>query len=137
MSPELIIWPMILLALATILIYVPMVKARFRSVKEGKTKAHVYKNNQGEPEESLRFSNAIRNQYESPTLFYAVCLAAYVTNNVSGVMIGLAYAFAVAKLLHVFVHITSNRLRHRFKIFGLSLAILFVMWLVLAYNLVS
>lgn len=137
MQAELIIWPMILLAIATIAVYVPMVKARFGSVKSGKTKAHVYKNNVGEPEESLRFSNGIRNQYETPVLFYAVCLAAYVTQNATGLMIFLAFAFALLKLAHLLVHITTNKIRHRFRLFGLSLLILLVMWLLLAFNLLS
>ena len=127
MSQEIIIWPMIALAITTIVIYVPMVKARFRSVASGEIKAHVYKHNVGEPDESLRFSNALRNQYETPTMFYAVCLAAYVTGNAAGAMAWLAIAYAVAKILHVLVHVTTNRLRHRFRIFGLSILILLIM----------
>ncbi len=47
-----------------------------KSVVEGKVKASVYKYLREEPEESLKFSNAIRNQNESGILFYAACLAA-------------------------------------------------------------
>lgn len=137
MSPELIIWPMIIVALATLLLYFPMSSARVASVKSGKTKASVYRHNVGEPEESLRFSNAIRNQYETPILFYAVCIATYVTNNATMVMIGLAFAYAVFKLAHIFIHVTTNRLRHRRPVFALSMVVLIVMWIGLAGKLAN
>ena len=135
MSPELIIWPMIIVALTTIWLYIPMSNARVASVKSGKTKASVYRHNVGEPEESLRFSNAIRNQYESPTLFYAVCLAAFVTQNANRLMIVLAFAYAIFKVAHVVSHITTNRLRYRRPIFGISFMVLIALWLTLAISL--
>ncbi len=135
MSPELIIWPMIAVALATVAIYFPMIKARKAVVANKSVKASVYRHNIGEPEESLRFSNPIRNQYETPVLFYAVCLAAFVTDNASPVMIVLAFAFAIAKISHLYIHVTTNRLRHRMPAFGLSLLVLATMWIVLAISL--
>jgi hypothetical protein len=135
MSSELIIWPMIMVALATLWIYLPMSKVRVASVKSGKTKSSAYRLNIGEPEDSLRYSNALRNQYESPVLFYAVCLAAFVTDNANIGMILLGFAYAIIKIVHVTIHVTTNRLRHRRSIFALSYAVLGVMWLVLAVRL--
>jgi len=135
MSPELIIWPMIIVALATWWIYIPMGKARVAGVMSGKTKVSVYRLNIDEPEESLRFSNALRNQYETPTLFYAVCLAAFVTDNANMLMIVLAFAYALVKILHVSIQITTNRIRYRRKVFGLSWVILGLMWVGLAAGL--
>ena len=135
MQSTLILWPMVLLALATLYIYVPMSKARVKSVKDGTVKAGVYKLNQGEPEESLRFSRAIANQYESPTLFYAVCLAAYVTSNASIVMVVLAWVFALTKVAHSYVHTSTNNLRHRRPMFMVSFATLILLWLVFAVHL--
>lgn len=135
MSSELIVWPMIIVALVTLLLYFPMSSARVASVKNGKTKASVYRHNIGEPEESLRFSNAIRNQFESPVLFYAVCLATLVTNNANMAMVVLAFAYAALKIIHIFIHVTSNRLRRRRPVFALSLAVLIVMWIGLAGKL--
>jgi len=135
MSAELIIWPMIIIALTTLYIYIPMGQARVAGVKSGKTKASVYKLNVGEPEESLRFTNALRNQYETPTMFYAVCLAAYVTGNANIVMIVLAFAYAILKTVHIIIHIKTNNLRHRRPVFALAWIALIAMWLVLAVNL--
>ncbi len=135
MNPELIIWPMIIIALATLWLYIPMGNARVAGVKSGKVKARVYKLNIGEPEESLRYSNALRNQYETPTLFYVACLAAYVTDSANIAMVVLAFAYAIFKTAHIVIHVKTNNLRHRRPIFALSWLILIIMWLVLGVSL--
>lgn len=132
---ELIFWPMILIAVATMLIYIPMSRARVKSVLSGKVKASVYKLNNGEPEESLRFNNAISNQFESPVLFYAVCLAAFVSGNANSIMIILAFLYAILKLFHIYIHISTNNLRRRRPVFALSLLVLLIMWLAFAIQL--
>ncbi len=137
MTPELIIWPMVLLALVTLYLYVPMSRARRAAVASGKVKPSEFKLNKSEPEESRIFINAISNQYETPILFYAVCLSAYVTGNAGPVMIVLAWLYLIAKCIHVFVHVTTNRLRLRRPIFMVAYFLLAIMWLVLAGHLLK
>lgn len=129
MNPTVLLWPVIIHALITLSLYVPMSNSRVRSVKEGGVKGSVYKLNQGEPEESLRFSNAIRNQNETGVLFYAAVLLAYVTDNISFVTAALVWAFLILKAVHVYVHVTTNNLRHRRPIFAIAYVVLIVLWL--------
>ncbi len=135
MNPNLMLWPLVIQALVTLALYIPMSQARIRTVKEGKVKAGVYKLNAGEPEESLRFSNAIRNQNESGILFYAGVLAAYASDNASMLLIALAWAFVIVKTAHVYVHTSTNNLRHRRPIFMVAYFILIVFWVVFAIQL--
>lgn len=135
MNPYLLLWPMFVHALVTLYLYIPMSRARFRSVKQGGAKGSVYKLNVNEPEESLQFTNAIRNQNEIGLLFYTVCIALYVTNGTSYVAALLAWAFVVAKCLHVYVHVTSNRLRLRRPLFMIAYFATILLWLVLAAHL--
>ena len=137
MNSELIIWPMVLLALSTLFLYVPMSRARVSAVREGKAKASDFRLNTSEPEESAKLNNAIRNQYETPVLFYAVCLAAYVTENAGAAMIALAWLYLVLKLCHILVHITSNKLRLRRPLFMCAYFVLLAMWLGLAGHLLA
>lgn len=135
MSGELILWPMIVLALATCWLYIPMSKARVRAVKEGRAEAKTFRLNKEEPEESLQLANAIRNQYETPVLFYAVSLAAYASGNAGWLMTGLAFLYVALKLAHIGVHVTSNRLSRRRPIFIAAYSVLILMWLVFAAKL--
>ena len=137
MHPTVIFWPMIFLALASLLLYVRLSSARVKTVKEGKVKGSVYRHNVGEPEESLQFNRAIVNQFESPVLFYAVCIAAYASGNVGMVMIILAWAYGISKLVHIYVHITTNNLRHRRPVFMVTYVLLLCLWLVFAAHLLG
>jgi hypothetical protein len=135
MNPVLLLWPMVLHAFATLFLYFPMSRARVASVRRGDVAGSVYKLNLGEPEESLRFSNAIRNQNETGVLFYAACLTIYVTDGASFMTAALAWLFAAAKILHVVIHVTSNRLRYRRPAFTVACVILILLWLALALHL--
>lgn len=135
MNANLILWPLVIHALVTLYLYVPMSKARVRTVKQGGVKGSVYKLNVGEPEESLLFTNAIRNQNESGLLFYAGVLAAYASQNAGLVLIVLAWAFAIVKTAHVYVHVTTNSLRRRRPVFMVAYFVLIAFWLVFAVQL--
>jgi hypothetical protein len=135
MNPVLLLVPVAIHALVTIFLYVPMSRARVRTVVEGKVKASVYKYNREEPEESLKFSNAIRNQNETGVLFYAACLTAFVSGGASYVTVALAFAFAAVKIAHVLIHTTTNQLRYRRPMFGLALLILLLLWVVVLLHL--
>ena len=132
MQSTLIFWPMIALALATMSLYVRLSSRRVKGVKEGTVKGSVYKLNVGEPEESLQINRAIVNQFESPVLFYVVCLAAYVSQNANGAMLALAWIYTLGKLVHMYVHTTSNAIRLRRRVFMVTYLVLMAMWLLLA-----
>jgi hypothetical protein len=135
MNPNLLLLPMAVHALVTLLLFIPMSRARVRSVVEGRVKASVYKYLRDEPEESLKFSNAIRNQNETGVLFYAACLTAFVSGAASPLTVGLAWAFAGAKLAHVAIQTTTNQLRYRRPMFMVAMSVLVVFWLVVLLHL--
>jgi hypothetical protein len=72
------------------------------------------------------------NLLEVPTLFYAVCLALYVTDLVSGLTLGLAWAYVAGRTLHSLVHVTYNKVMHRLILFAGSNFILMALWAVFA-----
>jgi len=135
MTAHIVFWPVILLALVTLALYVPMSKARVKAVKSGDAKASDFKLNQNEPAASAQFNNAISNQYESPVLFYTVVVCAFVTGNATWIFIALAWLFAIAKIAHVYVHVTSNALRLRRPIFMAAYGALILLWLNFAFNM--
>jgi hypothetical protein len=135
MNPMLLIWPMLIHGFATMVLFVPMSRTRRRLIRQGKAKAGQFRLLDAEPEESRRFSNAIRNQNETGLLYYAGLLAAFVTQSATPLLIALAWLFLALKLAHLAVHVTSNRLRYRFPLFTASLTVLALFWLVLAAHL--
>jgi hypothetical protein len=75
--------------------------------------------------------NAAHNQIETPLLFYAITILAVVMRQADLLFVVLAWVYVVVRLLHAYIHVTSNRVSLRGPLFGGSLMALFVMWIVL------
>ncbi|MEE9375948.1 MAG: MAPEG family protein [Rhizobiaceae bacterium] len=137
MSNTAIFWPVILQAALTILIYLLMAKVRFGLVVSGSAKPSEFRTYENEPVESRKWSRAVANQFESPVLFYAICIMAFVTANVDTVMLSLAWAYSLVKTAHVYLHVTANRIKFRQPVFTLALLILLIQLIWLAIKLMG
>ena len=131
-----ILWPVFVQVFATIGLYIAMSNIRVGAVKAGKVDAKAFKYMDNEPEELRNYTRALANQFESPVLFYAACIIAYVTATASLPVLVLAWGYAITKLAHTYVHATANRLKHRRPTFIAAFGCLVLMWLVLAVSLV-
>jgi hypothetical protein len=118
-------------------VYILISRRRVGAIKAGNARSSQFRENQIEPPESLFVRNNLTNQFELPVLFYAVCLSLYVTGGASTVPVLLAWLFAISRLAHAWVHVTSNRLRYRRPIFALGYLFLGIMWVWLALHLVG
>ena len=65
-------------------------------------------------------SDNLRNLFEIPTLFYALVLYLYVTQNVDRTYIVAAWAFVGFRALHSLVHCTINIVLLRFALYAVS-----------------
>jgi hypothetical protein len=87
--------------------------------------------------EDVATADNFRNLFEVPVLFYAVCGALVITDTVTPLQLALAWGFVLARAAHSFVHITYNRVMHRFLIYVTGTVFVFLMWAVFAYQLIS
>jgi len=81
-----------------------------------------------EPETLAAYSRHVTNLYEAPVLFYFVCLTAFVTGQDSSLLLALAWAYVGLRFVHSYVHLTSNVVLLRFRLFATSLLVLGIMW---------
>lgn len=136
MNQNIIFWPMILQALVSLWLYIPMSRARFNSVKTGVAAAHDFKlPKQNEPGKIAHLGNAVSNQFELPVLFFAVCLAAHTAQLVDLPLVITAWAFVLIKSTHSLVHASTNKLRYRFRLFAASFLVMLFMWIWFAIKL--
>lgn len=68
------------------------------------------------------------NLLEAPVLFYVVCLLFYVTATISAAALASAWAYVVLRIVHSAIHLTYNKVFHRFMVFGASNAVLIALW---------
>ena len=81
------------------------------------------------PDDVRKSGNSYINQFELPVLFYLICVVLMIAgpgNNKLYLM--LAWAFVATRILHAFIHVTSNNVIRRFYAFLAGAIILIAMW---------
>jgi hypothetical protein len=76
----------------------------------------------------------LMNLLEMPVLFYVVSIALYVTRHVEPGLVALAWIYVALRLVHSLIHLTYNRVLHRFFAFASSNFVLLAMWICFAYR---
>ncbi|PDT85617.1 MAPEG family protein [Sinorhizobium sp. BJ1] len=123
-----IFWPVVAHVALVFMLYALLSMRRSTVVRAGKAQASQFRENRQEPSESLVVRNSIANQFELPVLFHACCVLLYVTEADNLLSVGLAWLFVALRYAHAFVHVTSNRLRHRGPLFLAGFVTLAAMW---------
>src|SRR6478609_3686389 len=72
-------------------------------------------------------SDNLKNLFELPTVFYAVVLYLFATDQVDAVYVGAAWGFFLFRVLHSAVHCTFNFIPLRFSLYVISAAALWIM----------
>jgi hypothetical protein len=80
------------------------------------------------PRRTMQAANAYANQFELPVLFYVLTILEWVTRHAGYVFVILAWIFVICRLLHAYVHITSNVVRWRSMFFSIAALVLMIMW---------
>jgi hypothetical protein len=86
-----------------------------------------------EPKWSTRATQvaySFSNQFELPVLFYVLTILVYVTRQASVIFVILAWVFVIFRLLHAYVHVTSNVVRLRGSLYGIAALALVVNWVI-------
>ena len=84
------------------------------------------------PEDVLKLSNNMQNQFETPVLLYAGVGIALAIGVVNWVMTGAAVAYVLFRFWHRWIHVSHNNVPKRFKVYVYGLVALCVFWLSLA-----
>ena len=125
-----ILIPCLTLIALTLFIVFRMGILRHRAIRRGDIHPGFFSLYRGyeEPETLAAYSRHVTNLYEAPVLFYVVCVIAFVTEQNSSVLLALAWAYVGLRFIHSYVHLTSNVVLLRFRLFATSLVVLGVMW---------
>ena len=130
MRQELIFAPMIALAALTFGVLTLVPRRRFRAGRLKQVDASDFRLGESTrvPPEVAMPNRNYMNLLELPVLFYVVCLGFYVVDGVDGAALALAWAFVALRAAHTAVHLTSNNVFHRLRLFGLSVLVLAATW---------
>ena len=132
MTQETIFLPVLALAALTILVLMFAAGKRFRAVGAGQIGPNDFALGESSnvPGHVALGNRNYMNLLELPILFYVVCLALYVTGNVDGLALNLAWAYVALRVIHSLVHLTYNNVLHRLGVFAISNFVLAAIWVV-------
>jgi hypothetical protein len=125
---QLLLLPAFVQFALTVYVLTRMGLGRVRAVRSGQVKRSEIDTKTAYSEAVQKLANNYQSQFELPALFYVVLVFALATEFIDYLLIGLAWAFVGARLVHSYVHTGSNRIATRFKVFVAGLVFLVAMW---------
>lgn len=84
------------------------------------------------PKRVQQVSNALNNQWESPTLFYAAVAFAMIAGEGGQPFVALAWAYVAARAVHALIYVTTNYIPLRFAAFVAGFTVVIWFWGALA-----
>jgi hypothetical protein len=136
MSVQAVMLPLLVQVALTLVLLLWTGSARARAIRQGKVHIRdIALGQQNWPPRPTQIANAYRNQLELPILFYVLTVLAWSTGQADLLFVVLAWAFVALRLVHAYIHVTSNRVPRRFAAFAAGAIALLVMWGVFAFRL--
>lgn len=123
--------------LLTMVILILMGRERVPRVASGEIKVQdIATERSAYPLRARLLSNNFDNQFQLPVLFYVAALLTLFATATGWVDVILAWLFVALRYAHATIHVTTNRVFHRFAAYTAGLAVLAIFWLWLVLRLV-
>jgi hypothetical protein len=137
MHPTSILWPVFAMAALTFVVMFRMAWTRLGTMKRERIHPQSVATSAQMTAAiaDTRAPDNYRNLFELPVLFYAAMLVAHATDRTGALVLALAWAFVLTRVVHSVIHCGYNKVRHRFLAFFAGALLLIALWLVLALSL--
>ena len=135
---EAIFWPMITQVGLTAFIWFIMYTRRLSEIRSRRINPQSLATRQLSSDvlENVTAADNFHSLFETPVLFFAVCICLAITGEVNPLQLTLAWTYVGLRAAHSIIHITYNRVVHRFIVYVISTVCLFAMWIIFAASLV-
>jgi hypothetical protein len=136
MTVQAILAPLFVLVALTFALLVWMGAVRIAAVRRGEVRIKEISLGQSAwPPRVQQISNCFHNQFQLPMLFYVLTILALFLRKADLLFVLMAWVFVVLRILHAWVHVTSNHVGRRFQAFAAGAVVLLLMWLVFAVRI--
>jgi len=137
MSIEAILLPMFVQVGLTFVLLFWAVILRLRAIRRGDVNPQqIALREPNWPPHVQQVNNAFHNSVEMPVLFYVVVLLGLVTQTLDVTLYALMWMFVLSRILHAFIHVTSNRLNHRTPVFLIGALALALIWVIVVARVI-
>ena len=130
--------PILAMAFLTFLVWLQMYFVRIgTAIREKIPAERIRPTNRDLPLAIVTSGDNWRNLFEAPVLFYVLCLGLFILGWVDQFYIGLAWAYCLLRLIHSIIHLSYNRILHRFGAYVASCFVLWAMWVRFGFQLIQ
>jgi hypothetical protein len=131
MSVQAILLPLFVEVILTFALGAMMAVVRGRDLKSGVARQdNIALREPNWSKGTLQVAYSFSNQFELPVLFYVLTILEYVTHLAGVAFVVMAWIFVISRILHAYVHVTSNKINLRGPLFGVGAIVLLIMWIV-------
>jgi len=136
MSFATILLPLFVLVALTFALLFWMGLSRIGALKAGQVKiGDIALGQTNWPPRVQQISNSYASQFQLPVLFYVLTVLEMFTRHADFLFLVLAWLFVLTRFVHVYIHTTTNYVRHRFNAFLVGAVILLAMWIIFAVDI--
>jgi len=132
--------PVFAQVLLTFVVLILMGRARGQSLRQNRTSMNArdvafgdYQYNDA----ALKAANNFKNQFEMPVLFYAGIAFALILKQTDVVLLSLAWAFVLTRIVHAIIHLGPNVVSLRAPVYFIGVLVLLAFWIVLMVRVVG
>ncbi len=125
MKQHLLLWPMLGQIVLVLSMYLRLLMVKKREIKAGNVDLKAVALRQELwPDSVLLVNNNLRNQFESPMLFYVLCIMLMSLGAVDISVMGTACIYVASRVAHAIVHTTGNKVSIRMPLFTVGIVAL-------------
>jgi hypothetical protein len=129
MSVQFVLLPLFVEVTLTFVLLFWMAGARVAAVRRGEVHPRdVALREPSWPKQETQIGNAYHSQLELPVLFYVLTILVIITRHADYLFVALAWLFVALRLMHAYIHVTSNRMTQRSAVFAVAAVVLALMW---------
>ena len=129
--------PVLLQIALTLASYVALARAKSKALALGQVdEVRRALHSDAWPDSVIKINNNIRNQFETPVLFYVLVLVLLNLGAVGWLTQLLAWLFVLSRIAHTLVHTGTNQLPLRRRLFTFGCVVLILMTALAAWVLV-
>jgi len=124
-----LIYPVLAQMLWTFAVILMAARARVGSVKAREvTLGQIALSGEAWPDRIRAFGNNMNNQFETPTLFYALAGVAIFVGATGWGMAMLAWGYVATRVVHTLIQTGGNDVLSRFRAFAAGVFLLMALW---------
>lgn len=126
-----IVFPVFGMVALTVAVWVKLYMDRITELNKKKRKPAEFRL------EFVTAADHFKNLFLVPVLFYTICAFIAIFKIPSSLLLTMAWIYFFLRICHAFIHVTYNKIIHRFYVYFVSCLVLYSMWILFFWEVIK